>query len=449
MRKRLIWAAVCAGLICIGAFAVYAINSDNGAGNEKAVAAGRATVKAETNARATGKIAKAAAKTPYSDAEEFIDEALDYCAEQAGRTVRELEAEAPDDYSLTPRNIAPGDTTWTLDKVTKEEWTAGFWPGILWYNYEYTGDPKMAAIADNYTRALDFITRTPAYDHDVGFLIFCSYGNGYRLTGNDDYRQAILRTADALAKLYNPKVGTILSWPREVENLGGHNTIMDNMINLETLFWAAANGGDRSLYDIACSHADKTMRNNFRPDGSSYHVAVYNSETGEFIKGMTHQGYADDSMWARGQGWGIYGFTMCYRYTHDRKYLDFAQKITDLYLSRLPEDYVPYWDFDDPAIPDAPKDASAAAVVASGLIELAEYVDAVKGQTYREAAEKILRSLDENYRGGEACPAILLHSTGHKPAGKEIDNAIIYADYYYYEALLRMRRVENGRSAVL
>ncbi len=441
MKRKVIGAAVCAALICIGAVAFAAIRSgENPSGNVRT--SGKA-------ARAIEKARVEAAAAPYADAEAFIDEALDYCAEQTGRTVSELEAEAPDDYSLTPRNVVPGDTRWTLDKVTKEEWTAGFWPGILWYNYEYTGDREMARLADDYTRALDFITRTPAYDHDVGFLIFCSYGNGYRLTGNDDYRQAILRTADALSKLYNPKVGTILSWPREVENLGGHNTIMDNMINLETLFWAAANGGDPGLYDIACSHADKTMQNNFRPDGSSYHVAVYNQETGEFIKGMTHQGYADDSMWARGQGWGIYGFTMCYRYTREQRYLDFAQKITDLYLSRLPEDMVPYWDFDDPAIPDAPKDASAAAVVASGLIELAEYVDPAKAKTYRDAAEGILRSLDANYRGGEDCPAILIHSTGHKPAGKEIDNAIIYADYYYYEALLRMRRVENGRSAVL
>lgn len=174
--------------------------------------------------------------------------------------------------------------------------------------------------------------------------MFCSYGNGYRLTHNPTYRDVIIATADSLATLYNPKVGTILSWPRNIEMLGGHNTIMDNMINLEMLFWAARNGGDRRLFDVAVSHADKTMENQFRPDYTSYHVAVYDTLTGNCIKKCTHQGYADESMWARGQAWAIYGYTVVFRETGDPKYLEFAEKLVDVYLKNLPEDYVPYWD---------------------------------------------------------------------------------------------------------
>lgn len=373
----------------------------------------------------------------------FCDTALDYCAEQVERTLGEL----PADSMLTPRNIAPGEAHWNLRRVCREEWTAGFWPGVLWYDYEYTGDEKIRAAAERYTAALGFLAQTPAYDHDLGFLVFCSYGNAYRLTGDERCREVILRTADTLATLYNPRVGTLLSWPREVEAFGGHNTIMDNMINLEMLFWAAENGGGSRLADIARSHADRTMACNFRPDGSSYHVAVYDPATGEFLRGCTHQGRADTSTWARGQAWGIYGFTMCYRFTRDEKYLDFARKITDHYLGRLPADGIPYWDFDDPAIPAAPRDASAAAVVASALLELSTYLGD-EGAAYREAAVGMLRELDAGYRGGAQCPALLLHSTGHLPAGSEIDYAIIYADYYYYEALLRLRRLENGQAVV-
>lgn len=364
------------------------------------------------------------------------EKGLGYCAGQTERTLAQI---SPAGCMMSPKNIAPGDSTWNLYPVSKELWTEGFWPGILWYDYEYTGDSKILEAAEKYTEALGFLSGIPAYDHDLGFIIFCSYGNGYRLTGKEEYRKVILETADRLASLYNPAVGTILSWPREVENFGGHNTIMDNMINLEMLFWAAENGGRPEYADIARSHADTTMKYNFRPDGTSYHVAVYDPVSGKHIRSCTHQGYSDDSMWARGQAWGIYGYTMCYRYTHDRKYLDFACKITDTYLSGLPEDMVPYWDFNDPGIPDVSRDASAAAVVASALLELSDYVPGDKGAGYLDAARKMLSSLYENYRGGDRCPAFLIHSTGHRPAGTEIDYAIIYADYYYIETLLRLK----------
>ena len=375
-----------------------------------------------------------------------VNKALDYCAKQTQRTLTELETDSGIDYTMMPRNIMADEQHWNCRKATKEEWCAGFWPGVLWYDYEYTKDKQVLEEAENFTHSLKFLSHIPAYDHDLGFLVFCSYGNGYRLTKNPAYKQVILDTADTLATLFNPIVGTILSWPREVEPRNWpHNTIMDNMINLEMLFWAAKNGGNPYLYDIAVSHADKTMKSQFRPDYTSYHVAVYDTITGNLIKGVTHQGYADSTMWARGQAWAIYRYTVVYRETKDPKYLDFAQKVTDVYLDRLPEDKVPYWDFDDPSIPNAPRDASAGAVVASALLELSTYLPNGTGKRYKDAAIEMLTSLSsDSYQSGESKPSFLLHSVGHWPNHSEIDASIIYADYYYIEALLRLKRLQEG-----
>lgn len=375
-----------------------------------------------------------------------VNKALDYCAKQTQRTLTELKTDSGIDYTMMPRNIMADEQHWNCRKATKEEWCAGFWPGVLWYDYEYTKDKQVLEEAENFTHSLKFLSHIPAYDHDLGFLVFCSYGNGYRLTKNPAYKQVILDTADTLATLFNPIVGTILSWPREVEPRNWpHNTIMDNMINLEMLFWAAKNGGNPYLYDIAVSHADKTMKSQFRPDYTSYHVAVYDTITGNLIKGVTHQGYADSTMWARGQAWAIYGYTVVYRETKDPKYLDFVQKVTDVYLDRLPEDKVPYWDFDDPSIPDAPRDASAGAVVASALLELSTYLPNGTGKRYKDAAIEMLTSLSsDSYQSGESKPSFLLHSVGHWPNHSEIDASIIYADYYYIEALLRLKRLQEG-----
>lgn len=375
-----------------------------------------------------------------------IDDQLGYCNGQVHRALADLRgANDSIDYAMMPRNIEGSDTSWTCRRATPDEWCSGFWPGILWLNFEDTHNELVREEAERFTSSLEYLSQSPAFDHDLGFLVFCSYGNGYRLTHNPKFKQVILDTADTLATLYNPNVGTLLSWPRNVEMLGGHNTIMDNMINLEMLFWAAKNGGDHRLYDIAVSHADKTMKCHFRPDNTCYHVAVYDAETGDFIKGMTHQGYADNSLWARGQAWAIYGYTMVYRETREQRFLDFAKKVTDVYLERLPEDYVPYWDFDDPKIPDAPRDASAAAVVASALVELSGYVAPADSKRYKDAARKMLTSLSsEAYQSRSGRCSFLDHSVGHMPAGSEIDASIIYADYYYLEALLRLKKADSG-----
>ena len=213
-----------------------------------------------------------------------VNKALDYCAEQTQRTLTELKTDSGIDYTMMPRNIMADEHHWNCRKATKEEWCAGFWPGVLWYDYEYTQDKHILEEAKKFTNSLEFLSQIPAYDHDLGFLVFCSYGNGYRLTKDPAYKKVILDTADSLATLFTPVVGTMLSWPREVEPRNWpHNTIMDNMINLEMLFWAAKNGGNPYLYDVAVSHADKTMKCQFRPDYTSYHVAVYDTITGNLI----------------------------------------------------------------------------------------------------------------------------------------------------------------------
>lgn len=371
-----------------------------------------------------------------------LDQDIQYCAAQAARTL----ALIPGD-TLIPRNVDHGKDKWRF--VNASDWTSGFWPGTLWYLYEATGEEKWKLEADKFTRLLTPLSEQPAYDHDLGFQIFNSFGNGYRLTHDMAYRRVVLRTADTLATLFNPKVGTILSWPRMVKQMSWpHNTIIDNMINLELLFWASRNGGGAHLYDIAEKHAEVTMKNHFRDDFTSYHVVVYDTVTGKKIKGITHQGYADESMWARGQAWAIYGFTMVYRETRRQEFLDFARKVADVYINRLPEDLTPYWDFDDKAIPGAPRDASAAAITASGLLELSQYVDDATARQYRELAEQMLASLSARYQSRDVNTAFLLHSTGHKPNGTEVDASIIYADYYYLEGLLRLKKMRKTTVAL-
>ena len=378
------------------------------------------------------------------------DAQLDYCAAQVNRA---LEALCDSDYTMEPRNILAGETAWNCRKASAEEWCSGFWSGILWMDYEYLemrGERAeeidyIRQKAEEYTNALSFLAKQPAYDHDLGFLVINSFLKGYEATENEEYKRIALTCADTLSLLFNNKVGTILSWPRHVKDFGGHNTIMDNMINLELLFWADKVSGKKSLYEMAVKHAETTMKNHFREDGSCYHVAVYDTLTGDFLRGQTHQGYADSSMWSRGQSWAIYGYTMVYRYTHEQRFLDFAQKVTDIYMKRLHEtsnDWVPLWDMDDPRGQQAPKDASAACVVASALLELCQYVGEEKGMEYRKAAESMLRDLNSDvYQSREKNVAFLMHSTGHHPAGSEIDASIIYADYYYIEALLRLRKL--------
>ena len=366
----------------------------------------------------------------------MVSQSLSYCSSQVDRA---LEALRPYDFTMMPRNILNGEQTWNLRKAKPEEWCSGFWPGILWMDFAYNKSEAVQKAAKGYTDALLPVVSQPVYDHDLGFITINALLKGYEVNKDERYRTAALRAADSLATLFNPAVGTILSWPRHVKDYGGHNTIIDNMMNLELLFWAAEHGGSPRLKDIAVRHAETTMKHHFRPDGSCYHVVVYDQKTGEFLRGQTHQGYSDNSMWSRGQAWAIYGYTMVYRFTKDKHFLDHAQKVTDIYLKRLKEtsdDCIPRWDMD---APDSVKDVSAACIVASALLELSDYVSADKAATYRYFATKTLSQLStDRYQSRDKNVSFLLHSTGNHPASSEIDASIIYADYYYLEALLKI-----------
>ena len=376
-----------------------------------------------------------------------VDKQLQYCHKQVKRALAELQQkDGSFDYTMEPRNILKGDKQkgWNCRKIDRD-WCSGFWPGILWMDYQNTKDEAMKKVAEGYTESLNGIAYRPCHDHDIGFLMFCSYGKGYEVNHSPEYKKIILASADSLATLFNPIVGTILSWPRMVEREHWpHNTIIDNMMNLDLMFWASKNGGNKLLYDLAVTHAKTTMKNHFRPDGSCYHVAVYDTINGDLIKGVTHQGYADNSMWARGQAWAIYGYTMVYRYTKNKMFLDFAQKVTDIYIRRLKEtsdDMIPLWDMDDPrGVKSAPKDVSAACIVADALLELQQYVDKEKCEEYRQFALQSLAQLStDKYQSGKKNVAFLMHSTGHHPAKSEIDASIIYADDYYMEALVKVK----------
>lgn len=343
---------------------------------------------------------------------------------------------------VSPRTV---DAAGHLVAVPARDWTSGFFPGYLWLLYQATGHARWRTAAEQATARLEG-EKTNAGTHDMGFKLYCSYGTGYRVAPSPTYREVLLTAARTLSTRFNPTVGAIRSWDHH-EDQWQFPVIIDNMLNLELLFAATRLSGDSSFYKIAVAHANTTLKNHFRPDYSSYHVVGYDPQTGQVEKKTTHQGYADASAWARGQAWALYGFTMCYRETHDPRYLALAEHVADFihHHPNLPADLVPYWDFNDPAIPNAPRDASAGAVMASGLLELSTF--SRQGATYRRHASQLLDNLAKSYTAapGTACGFLLLHSTGHKPANSEIDVPISYADYYFMEALLRRQALAASK----
>jgi hypothetical protein len=333
--------------------------------------------------------------------------------------------------AFSPRTIENGQ----LKLVGSKDWTSGFFPGELWMLYGFTGKKEWEELAKRYTAPME-VEKTNGGTHDMGFKIFCSFGTGWRLTRDAGYRDVIIQSAKTLLTRFNPKIGCIRSWDHHKE-LWTYPVIIDNMMNLELLFEATRLTGDSSFYRIAVTHANTTMKNHFRADYSSFHVVDYDTVTGQVRRKMTWQGANDSSAWARGQAWGLYAYTMCYRYTRDPRYLAQAEHIAAFILSHLPEDKVPYWDYNAPGGAGEPRDASAAAIVASGLYELCGY--SVRGREYRAAADAMLVSLTAQYRApaGSNKGFILLHSTGGKPSNSEVDVPLNYADYYYLEALNR------------
>lgn len=327
-------------------------------------------------------------------------------------------------------NLVTSDKGW---------WCSGFYPGSLWYIYEYTGDERFKELAWKHTRRLESLQYSDT-DHDIGFQINCSYGNGMRLTGDSTDVDLYVRCAHILAGRFTPQTGVTKSW-NFLRKDWRYPVIIDNMMNLELLTKAAEISGDRHLEDAAISHAMTTLKNHFREDWSSWHLVDYDPETGAIRSRETVQGYSDDSAWARGQAWALYGYTMMYRETGREEFLDAAENIGDMIIGRLPEDGIPYWDFDDPSIPETFRDASAGAIMASAFIELSTLTDdGTRSEYYLDTARRQILTLgSEEYLAtpGSNAGFILKHSVGNIPGGTEIDVALSYADYYFLEALVR------------
>ena len=353
----------------------------------------------------------------------------------------ELMLKTHPDTDKTPQSVNPDGS---LRDMPTTWWCSGFFGGSLWQLYEYSRKPQWKDAAHLWTMAIQkeqYNTGT----HDLGFMVYIPFGRGYQMTENPVYKKAMLNGAESLSTRFDPKVGVIKSW----NNFRGHKypVIIDNLMNLDFLFWASRETGNKKYHDIAVTHADNTMKNHFRPDNSSYHVVLYGPD-GKVDGRVTHQGAADESAWSRGQAWSLYGYTSIYRDTKDKKYLEQAIKIADFFINHpnLPADKIPYWDFNAPNIPNEERDASAAAIASSALFELAGYADTDRKAQYTSVAIKMLESLSSPaYRAklGENNNFLLKHSVGHKPGKSEIDVPIVYADYYYLEALTRYDKLRK------
>ncbi|MGN6435925.1 MAG: glycoside hydrolase family 88 protein [Agriterribacter sp.] len=365
--------------------------------------------------------------------QQLVEDNLQFAASQYKYMMKELPPDVmPRSYNDSSKQLITSNTEW---------WCSGFYPATLWLLYKETKDEALKAEAEKRLAILEK-EKLNTGTHDLGFMIFCSFGNAYKVTGNPHYKDVIFTAASSLATRYRPTIASLQSWNKS--DRYSCPVIIDNMMNLELLEWVTQAGGDKRFAEIAVNHANTTIKNHYRPDYSSYHVVDYDTAAAKVIKKVTHQGYADESSWARGQAWGLYGFTMMYRLTKDTAYLRQAIHIADFLLRHpnLPADKIPYWDFNAPDIPNAKRDASAGAVIASALLELSTYAAPKKSKTYKNAAEVMLRSLSSPaYRAAAGTNGgfILKHSVGSIPHRSEIDVPLTYADYYFVEALSRYK----------
>lgn len=332
------------------------------------------------------------------------------------------------------------DETGQLETSGSDWWCSGFYPGTLLNLYTQTRDETLRKEA---LRMLALLKKEKnnKNTHDLGFMMYCSFGNAIRIAPKEEYKEILVTSAKSLSTRFNPKVGCIKSWD---SNASDFLVIIDNMMNLELLFWATRQTGDSSFYNIAITHANTSMKNHFRPDYSSYHVLNYDPETGAVREKKTAQGYSNESAWSRGQAWALYGFIVMYRETKDKKYLDQANHIAQFLIHHpnLPSDKIPYWDFNAPGIPNELRDASAAAIICSALLELCKYSDAKSSKEYFTAAENIITNLSSpQYKASPGTNGgfILKHGVGHMPAKTEIDVPLTYADYYFIEAMIRYK----------
>jgi rhamnogalacturonyl hydrolase YesR len=329
-----------------------------------------------------------------------------------------------------------------INKVPSKDWTSGFFAGNLWQIYQLNGNEAYRKRAKKWTA---FIEKEKLNNktHDMGFKVFCSFGNGLNSEENQHYKDVIVESAKTLITRFDESIGSIRSWDFNAD-IWQFPVIIDNMMNLELLFEATKISGDSTYHNIAVKHANTTMNNHFRPDGSTWHVLDYDTITKQPRLKVTHQGIGDGSAWARGQGWAINGYTMVYRYTKDQRFLDRAEATANFFINHknLPEDGIPYWDFDDPNIPNTSRDVSAGAIVASGLVELYQHT---KNESYLNYSKKVIRSLKStNYilPLDKEIPFVLDHSFGDWSKKSEMDEPIVYGDYYFLETLIRLKNLD-------
>ena len=362
----------------------------------------------------------------------LVDENLQLAVKQYKHMQKILPAgRLPRSYDSVKNELVTSGSEW---------WCSGFYPGSLWYLYEYSKDENLKAEAVRSTALLEK-EKSNTGTHDLGFMLYCSYGNGYRLTGNSAYKDLMITGARSLSTRFKPVIGCIQSW--NSNSRWQFPVIVDNMMNLEFLCEMTKLSGDSSFYKIAIIHANTTIENHYRKDYSSYHVIDYDTVTGKKLKANTAQGAFDESAWARGQSWGFYGYVMMYRETKKKEYLDQAHQIAKFLLTHpnLPDDKIPYWDYNSPEIPKTYRDASAAAIMCSALLELARYSEGITRRDYLNTATTIIKTLSDSYvaTAGTNGGFLLKHGVGHLPAKSEVDVPLTYADYYFIEALMRYK----------
>lgn len=330
------------------------------------------------------------------------------------------------------------------------DWIEGFYIGMMWLSYEYSKDPFYKESAEsfyqNFKHRLD--NHVELDHHDIGFLYSLSAVAQWRITKNEDAKALALQAAEKLAERWRPKMGAIQAWGKEGDPQNGGRIIIDCLLNLPLLFFAYEHTNDRKYYDIAYKHALKSLRFLVRGDASSYHTFYFDQENGNAIRGGTHQGYEDGSTWTRGQSWGVYGFALAYRYTKDPIFLDTSKRMARYFIEHLPEDHVAYWDFDVPIEEGTPRDSSASAIVACGLLELLELLDEndPDREFFKEALGLKMLSLVQNYSTMNLPEAegLLQHGSYHVRGDRGPDDYMIWGDYYYLEALVRLEKGIKG-----
>lgn len=347
-------------------------------------------------------------------------------------------------------HIAKGPAANCYNWGSSTDWIEGFYTGMVWLSYEYSGDELFRQAAKQQIN--DFRNRLTGSvnldHHDIGFLYSPSAMAGWIIDGDAEARQLALDAADKLMNRWRPEAQLIQAWGKEGDEQNGGRIIIDCLMNLPLLYWATEQTGDSKYKEVAIIHADKSRRFLVRGDDSSYHTFYFNPENGESIRGGTHQGYQDGSTWTRGQAWGIYGFALSYRYTADQQYLETARRLARYFIESLPEDHVAYWDFDAPQNEKTSRDSSASAIAACGILELLQHLpqDDLDRAYFSDAVQRMMLSLVQNYSTMEQPNAegLLEHGSYHVRGDMGPDDYMIWGDYYYLEALLRMEKELPG-----